>query len=84
MSSWTQVDQVWANERQWKVSKEDFENDADIELATRYSVFRIRPRTDFDETSRIVDADPITWNIRGIARMGKWTDVFCSSNGEAP
>ena len=66
--SWSETDKVWANVNQTGAS-EDFENNADRDVALRNSTFRIRWRDDVEETSRVV-YDGFLWGINGIAEVG--------------
>ena len=66
--SWRKVAAVWARVIQTGVS-EDFQNDADREIALRNARIRIRFRTDVDETMRVV-YDDLPWDIEGISEWG--------------
>ena len=85
VETWTTLDTVWANARDWKPPAEDFLEDASIDIATRYAIFRIRWRDDFDETARVL-WDGVVWNVRGLAEVGRamFLEIAADSDGTAP
>ena len=65
--SWSEIEKVRANVDQTGVS-ENFENNANRDLALRNATIRIRWRDDVQETARVV-YDGLAWDIKGIAEI---------------
>ena len=78
--SWSEIDKVWANVNQTGAS-ENFENNADRDVALRNSTIRIRWRDDVQETSRVV-YDGFLWDINGIAEVGyrRELELYCQTD----
>ena len=81
---WSEIDKVWANVNQTGTS-EDFENDANRNVALRNSIIRIRWRDDVQETSRVV-YDGFPWDIKGIAELGyrRELELYCQTDVHRP
>ena len=67
--TWVDLDEVWASFRP-RTATERFENESNIELASNTAAFRVRYRSDVDETMRIVH-DGHEWDIEGIVEVGR-------------
>ena len=67
--TWVDLAQVWASFRP-RTATERFENESNIELASNTAAFRVRYRSDLDETMRIVH-DGHEWDIEGIVEVGR-------------
>ena len=84
VEAWAEIDKVWANVDQTGVS-EDFENDANRDVALRNSTIRISWRDDVQETSRVV-YDGFPWDIKGIAELGyrRELELICQTDVHRP
>ena len=82
--SWSEIEKVWANVKQTGTS-EDFENNADRDVALRNATIRIRWRSDLQETSRVV-YDGFPWDIKGIAEVGRRRELelLCQTDVHHP
>ena len=71
---------MWANARPGQPPKEVYVTDADTVVAFRYLTFRIRHRTDFDETARVRFEGDL-YDIKGLAEIGRrqWLDIITAS-----
>ena len=80
VEGWAEIDKVWANVDQTGTS-EDFENDANRDVALRNSTIRIRWRDDVQESSRVV-YDGFPWDIKGIAELGfrREMELICQTD----
>ena len=67
--TWVDLDEVWASFRP-QTATERFRNESNIVQATTTAAFRIRYRSDLDETMRIVH-DGHEWDIQGIIEVGR-------------
>ena len=67
--TWVDLAQVWAQFRP-RSAGEQFENNANVTVASNTAVFRIRYRADLDETMRVVH-DGHEWDIEGIVEVGR-------------
>ena len=78
---------IWAHLRTPQTPREQFINEAQRILSTRYGIFRIRwvGREVFDERDRVI-YDGVIWNIRGIGEVGRrvFTEIKADSNGVTP
>ena len=67
--TWADLAEVWARVTP-RSAREQFENDANITVASNTTVFRIRYRDDLDEAMRVV-YDSHEWDIEGIIEVGR-------------
>ena len=84
VEGWSEIDKVWANVDQTGTS-EDFENDANRDVALRNSTIRIRWRDDVQESSRVI-YDGFPWDIKGIAELGfkRELELICQTDVDRP
>ena len=82
--SWSEIEKVWAHVNQTGTS-EDFENDADRDVALRNATIRVRWRDDVQETGRVV-YDGLPWDIKGIAEIGyrRELELHCQTDVHHP
>lgn len=77
---WLSLATEWAHVHQTGVS-ENFENNANRDVALRNSTIRIRWRDDVKETGRVV-YDGLAWDIKGMAEIGyrRELELFCQTD----
>ena len=68
--TWVDLATAWARVTP-RSAREQFENDANVTIASTTAVFRIRYRGDLDVTMRVVYEDGSEWDIEGIVEVGR-------------